>query len=167
MEITARIEQSLIEAVDQATASGCPPRLAAAMDRLPKFPRLRRASPIRPQTISVATEGSGIPAEGSGFSTGMFDCAKPPSDSIRTPTGRAKLSLPVDPKSSDVYGSFPGTGKQFVLLPNVYQQDPDALRTGSFLIVEVSSSSASRPSSSGARARFRRSRGGRRGRRSR
>ncbi len=60
------------------------------------------------------------------------------------PATVTSMSLPVDPKSSDVYGSFPGTGKQFVLLPNVYQQDPDALRTGSFLIVEVSSSSAPR-----------------------
>ncbi|HXD83264.1 MAG TPA: S8 family serine peptidase [Rudaea sp.] len=51
-------------------------------------------------------------------------------------------NLGVDAKSNDIYSTFPGTGKQFVLFPNVYQQGVDAGQTGSVFIVEIAASSA-------------------------
>jgi geranylgeranyl diphosphate synthase type II len=60
MEITARIEQSLIDAVDLATASGCPPRLAAAM-RHAVFPKGARIRPRLCLSVAVAC-GDGQPA---------------------------------------------------------------------------------------------------------
>lgn len=53
MEITARIEQSLIEAVEQGTSTGCPPRLAAAM-RHAVFPKGARIRPRLCLSVAVA-----------------------------------------------------------------------------------------------------------------
>jgi geranylgeranyl diphosphate synthase, type II len=53
MEIAARIEQSLIEAVVQGTALGCPPRLAAAM-RHAVFPKGARVRPRLCLSVAVA-----------------------------------------------------------------------------------------------------------------
>ncbi|MHB8679789.1 MAG: S8 family serine peptidase [Rudaea sp.] len=58
------------------------------------------------------------------------------------PATLTSMSLGVDTKSNDIYTTFPGTGKQFVLFPNVYQQGVDAGAAGSAFIVEVSSSNA-------------------------
>ena len=56
-----------------------------------------------------------------------------------TPTS---MTLGVDTKSNDIYSTFPGTGKQFVLFPNVYQQGVDSSAYGSVFVVEVASSNA-------------------------
>jgi hypothetical protein len=52
------------------------------------------------------------------------------------------LTLGVDPKPGDVYGTFPGTGKQFVLFPNVYTQGVDTASYGRIFVVELSASTA-------------------------
>lgn len=58
------------------------------------------------------------------------------------PATRTDMTLGVDTKSDDIYSTFPGTGKQFVMFPNVYSSNPDASKAGSVFIVELSGSSA-------------------------
>lgn len=58
------------------------------------------------------------------------------------PATETKMTLGVDTKSNDIYSTFPGTGKQFVLIPNVYANDPDAGKAGSVFIVELAASTA-------------------------
>jgi hypothetical protein len=57
------------------------------------------------------------------------------------PATVTSMSLGVDSKSNDVYSTFPGTGKQFVLFANV-SPPGNALSFGAAFIVEVSSSNA-------------------------
>ena len=52
------------------------------------------------------------------------------------------MSLGVDTNSGDLYSAFPGTGKQFVLVPNIF--DLGSIAYGSVFIVEVASSNAPR-----------------------
>jgi len=58
------------------------------------------------------------------------------------PAVTTAFSLGVDPQSNDVYGTFPGIGKQFVLFPNVYSQGVDTSSYGRIFVVEVASSNA-------------------------
>lgn len=52
------------------------------------------------------------------------------------------MNLGVDAKSDDIYSTFPGTGKQFVLFPNPSANGVDAGQSGSAFIVEVAASNA-------------------------
>ena len=52
-----------------------------------------------------------------------------------------EMSLGVDAKSDDLYSTFPGTGKQFTLLPIVTSGQDESF-TGSVVIAEVASSNA-------------------------
>ena len=58
------------------------------------------------------------------------------------PAVQSDLALGVDPAPGNVYGTFPGPGKQFVLFPNVYQQGIDTASYGRAFIVEITSSDA-------------------------
>ena len=58
------------------------------------------------------------------------------------PAVSSNLSLGVDPNPAQVYAGFPGTGKQFVLFPNVYQEGVDTLSYGRIFVVEIASSNA-------------------------
>jgi len=58
------------------------------------------------------------------------------------PAVQSSLSMGVDPTPGNVYGTFPGPGKQFVLFPNVYQQGIDTASYGRAFIVEIASSDA-------------------------
>jgi subtilisin family serine protease len=58
------------------------------------------------------------------------------------PATASSMTLGVDSKSNDVYSTFPGTGKQFVLFANPSTSGVDAGQTGSAFIVEVAASNA-------------------------
>ncbi|MGH8041250.1 MAG: S8 family serine peptidase [Rudaea sp.] len=58
------------------------------------------------------------------------------------PVTVTQMSLGVDTKSNDIYSTFPGTGKQFALFPNVYQRGVDSGQTGSVFTVEMAASNA-------------------------
>jgi subtilisin family serine protease len=58
------------------------------------------------------------------------------------PATATSMSLGVDSKSNDIYSTFPGTGKQFVLFANPSTSGVDAGEAGSAFIVEVASSNA-------------------------
>jgi subtilisin family serine protease len=58
------------------------------------------------------------------------------------PAVQSVLTMGVDPTPGNVYGTFPGPGKQFVLFPNVYQQGIDTASYGRVLVVEMASSEA-------------------------
>ena len=58
------------------------------------------------------------------------------------PATLTPLSLGVDPKPNQLYDSFPGTGKQFVLFDNPTAQGADFATQAYSFIVEVSSSTA-------------------------
>ncbi|HSC09707.1 MAG TPA: S8 family serine peptidase [Rhodanobacteraceae bacterium] len=58
------------------------------------------------------------------------------------PAVQTKLAMGVDPAPGNVYGTFPGPGKQFVLFPNVYNQGVDTASYGRVFIVEIASSDA-------------------------
>jgi subtilisin family serine protease len=52
------------------------------------------------------------------------------------------MDLGVDPTPFDLYTTFPGTGKQFVMFPNVYEIGTDFATFGRVFVVEVSASTA-------------------------
>lgn len=58
------------------------------------------------------------------------------------PATVTSINLGVDTKSNDIYSTFPGTGKQFVLFPNPSTTGVDAGQTGSAFIVEIAASNA-------------------------
>jgi subtilisin family serine protease len=58
------------------------------------------------------------------------------------PATVTNMSLGVDANSDDIYTTFPGTGKQFVLFDNPNDSFPEATTYGSAFIVEIDSSSA-------------------------
>jgi hypothetical protein len=58
------------------------------------------------------------------------------------PAVQSNLALGVDPAPGNIYGTFPGPGKQFVLFPNVYRQGVDTASYGRAFIVEIASSDA-------------------------
>ena len=58
------------------------------------------------------------------------------------PATTTNLTLGVDPQPVNLYDNFPGSGKQFVLFPNVYQHGVDTAAYGRLFIVEIAASNA-------------------------
>lgn len=58
------------------------------------------------------------------------------------PATATQFTLPPDPNAANLYAKFPGTGKQFVLFPNVYSVGVDTASYGRVFIVEVTASNA-------------------------
>ena len=71
--------------------------------------------------------------------------ALPQAQFIQAQTAAAHvttMSLGVDSSSDDLYSTFPGTGKQFLLIHNPYSNLGDAMLYGTALIAEITGSAA-------------------------
>lgn len=75
MDVTARIERALDEAVARAEVPGCPPRLAAAM-RYAVFPRGARVRPRLCHAVAAACgEDNPVATESAGAALELLHCA--------------------------------------------------------------------------------------------
>lgn len=97
MDVTARIERALDEAVSRAEVPGCPPRLAAAM-RYAVFPRGARVRPRLCHAVAAACgEDNPVATEAAGASLELLHCASlvhddlPCFDAAETRRGRPSV----------------------------------------------------------------------------
>lgn len=97
MDVTARIERALDEAISRAEVPGCPPRLAAAM-RYAVFPRGARVRPRLCHAVAAACgEDNPVATEAAGASLELLHCASlvhddlPCFDAAETRRGRPSV----------------------------------------------------------------------------